>query len=330
VLGYADDMTAIALAKGGQRNLHTGAVVGADPVAPYAPAAGHGAATIEKRVWQLRRVMDFAHAGDLWLISTWYPDGTVAALEELIGNHGGLGGEQTDAMIFHPADMDVPETRNAIDVFHILNNHRGAPVVEQPVIGDPVASDWSPAIMAAGISRVGTWFGRALRCMILDKSAYQEVVADPYMTGPALLITLTVFSLEWLTITRNLGIEQLLLGLVFYFAGVGIVFGAGWLLTRHGNFTRTFRAMGFASAVIILSPLQLLPALGSSFDLIVNILFFVAVWMGAAIANRVSGWRTLLLPVMAVLVIVIGAALAGALLSGAAFTFESLFGMTPM
>jgi hypothetical protein len=34
------------------------------------------------------------------VISTLYPDGTVAALEELIGNHGGLDGEQTDAFIF--------------------------------------------------------------------------------------------------------------------------------------------------------------------------------------------------------------------------------------
>jgi hypothetical protein len=29
VVGYADDMTAVALGKGGQRNLHTGEVVGA-------------------------------------------------------------------------------------------------------------------------------------------------------------------------------------------------------------------------------------------------------------------------------------------------------------
>ncbi len=330
VLGYADDMTAVALGKGGQRNLHTGKVIGADPVAPYAPATGHGAASIEKRVWQLRRVMDFKNAGDLWLISTWYPDGTVAALEELIGNHGGLGGEQTDAVIFHPADMVVPETRNAIDVYHILNNQRGLPVVAQPAAQDLEVSDWSPAILAAGIARVSTWPGRALRCMVLDQSAYREVVADPYMTGPALLITVTVFLLEWLTVTRDLGIAQLLLGLIFYFVGVGVVFGAGWLLTRHGNFTRTFRAMGFASAVLVLSPLQLFPSLGSAFDLIVNILFFVAIWMGAAIANRVTGWRALLLPVMAVLVIVIGTAITGALLSGAAFTFESLFGMTPM
>ena len=330
VLGYADDMTAVALGKGGQRNLHTGEVIGADPVAPYAPATGHGAASIEKRVWQLRRVMDFKHAGDLWLISTWYPDGTVAALEELIGNHGGLGGEQTDAMIFHPPDMAVPDTRNAIDVYHILNNRRGAPITEQPVIADPVASDWSPAMLAAGIGRVSTWLGRALRCMVLDPVAYKEVVADPYMTGPALLITLTVFVLEWLTVGRGIDAVQLLYGLIFYFIGVGVVFGAGWLLTRRGNFTRTFRAMGFASAVFLLSPLQLFPPLGAAFDLVINALFFVAIWMGAAIANRVSGWRTLLLPVMAVLVIVVGSALMAMLLSGAAFTFESLFGLTPM
>ena len=80
-----------------------------------------------QRVWQLKRVMDFPSAGDLWVISTVYPDGTVAALEELVGNHGGVGGEQTDAFIFHPSDLAVPETRSSIDVFHILNSHRPQP-----------------------------------------------------------------------------------------------------------------------------------------------------------------------------------------------------------
>ena len=64
VVGYADDMTAVALGKGGQRNLHTGEVVGVDPVAPYARAEGHGAGTLETRIWQLKRVMDFPNAGD--------------------------------------------------------------------------------------------------------------------------------------------------------------------------------------------------------------------------------------------------------------------------
>ena len=123
VCGYDHDGVSVALGKDGARNLHTGEVTGEDPLRPYAPEdlKGYGHATLETRAWQVRRVMDFPHAGDLMVISTVYPDGTVAALEELIGNHGGLGGEQTDAFLFHPSDMAVPPTRNSTDVFHILN-----------------------------------------------------------------------------------------------------------------------------------------------------------------------------------------------------------------
>jgi hypothetical protein len=124
VLGYDDDGSIVCLGRGGRRNLNTSEVSGEDPVRPYARDSGPGTASLEKRVWQLRRVMEFPSAGDLWLISTVFPDGTVAALEELIGSHGGLGGEQTDAFIFHPPDMTVPDTRNSIDVFPILNGRR--------------------------------------------------------------------------------------------------------------------------------------------------------------------------------------------------------------
>ncbi len=107
VAGYLDADTPVVLGKGGQRNLHTGEVTGTDPLLPYGDVA--------LRAWQVGRVMDFPHAGDLMVVSTLYPDGTVAALEELIGNHGGMGGEQTDAFLFHPGDMVVPETRNSIE-----------------------------------------------------------------------------------------------------------------------------------------------------------------------------------------------------------------------
>lgn len=114
--GYADMDTPVVLGKSGERNLRTGAVTGEDPLTPYGDP--------ELRAWQIKRVMEFPHAGDLMVISTLYPDGTVAALEELIGSHGGLGGEQTDAFLFHPPDLIVGETRNATDVFHILNARR--------------------------------------------------------------------------------------------------------------------------------------------------------------------------------------------------------------
>ena len=63
--------------------------------------------------------------GDLIVNSALYPDGTVAAFEELIGSHGGLGGEQTDSFLLHPPDMPAPETRNSEDFFHVLNARRG-------------------------------------------------------------------------------------------------------------------------------------------------------------------------------------------------------------
>jgi hypothetical protein len=34
--------------------------------------------------------------------------GEVAAFEELVGSHGGLGGAQTEAMLVHPAAWTVP------------------------------------------------------------------------------------------------------------------------------------------------------------------------------------------------------------------------------
>jgi uncharacterized membrane protein YvlD (DUF360 family) len=117
-LVVVDDDAGVPLALGprGARNLHTGVVTGDDPLALYGD--------IELRAWQVRRISDYPCAGDLMIISTVYPDNTVAALEELIGVHGGLGGEQTDSFLLHPADMVVPPTRSSTDVFGLLNARR--------------------------------------------------------------------------------------------------------------------------------------------------------------------------------------------------------------
>ena len=325
VIGYADDMTAVALGKGGQRNLHTGEVTGIDPVAPYAKAEGHGAGTLETRVWQLKRVMDFPHAGDLWLISTVYPDGTVAALEELVGNHGGLGGEQTDAFIFHPADMDVPETRNSIDFFHILNNHRGKPVVEKPpVSAEEKVADWAPKNLLKGLGQVGEWGGNALRCLILDRKGYENVVKNPYMTGPALLIGLVSIVLSVLVHGGAMPGLLLLSAFVFWLLTVALVFAAGWLLTKQGSFTKTLRALGFGHTVYVLSVFALFPVFTSAVNFAILAWGFLCVWMGAATAHNTKGWRTLVLPVVVLLVYVIGTAVVGILLAGAEFTFQAV------
>ena len=108
IVGY-DDSAPVALGKRGARNLHTGQVTGEDPLTPYADERG----TTEFRAAQVRRVMDFPNAGDLMVMSTLYPDGSVAALEDKIGSHGGLGGEQTDLFLLHPKSWgEIAPTKN--------------------------------------------------------------------------------------------------------------------------------------------------------------------------------------------------------------------------
>ena len=332
VLGYEDDMTVTVLGKRGRHNLHTGVVVGEDPVAPYAAAAGIAAASIEKRVWQLKRVMEFPSAGDLWVISTLYPDGTVAALEELIGNHGGLGGEQTDAFIFHPADMEVPETRCSTDVFHILNNHRNAPIIPKPQPVTPTVSAWAPATLWQGIADWRVWPTRAMSCLLLDRKAYEQVVADPYMTGPALLLAMLLNIVTTVATFSHFSFVAIAVDLIFFFLGAAVVFAAGWALTRRGAFTRTLRALGFAQVAGILAVITPFLPFKEVLTAFILVLTFLTTWLGVATAHDVRGWRTALLPITAFVVIVLGSAVALLLLAGAGYTVGALLhdvGLTP-
>jgi uncharacterized membrane protein YvlD (DUF360 family) len=340
VLGYEDDMTAVVLGKGGRRNLHTGEVVGVDPVAPYAPAAGHGAASLDTRIWQLRRVMEFPSAGDLWLHSTVYPDGTVAALEELVGSHGGVGGEQTDAFIFHPPDVEVPPTRCSTDVFHILNAYRATPPPQQPVptIRGTEERSWAPRTLVRGIGRVRFWLPLALRCLILDPRAYAHVAKDPYMTGPALVILLLSTLLSAAVEPGDIAPWLLLGYLAVWLITTVVIFAAGRFLSRAapgystGTFTGTFRALAFAEVVSVISLFALyqpLEGVVRAFSVVLNLL---AIWVAAATAHRLRGWRAAVFPLIALLVYVMGILLIFGLLGGAEFTVQALladFGLQP-
>ena len=76
------------------------AVEGEDPTTLFGPHT----------VMSLKREDAMTHAPDLLLISQYDPDlGEVAAFEELIGSHGGLGGAQTQAFILHPVEWELDE-----------------------------------------------------------------------------------------------------------------------------------------------------------------------------------------------------------------------------
>jgi hypothetical protein len=75
-------------------------VEGEDPLAPFGPnAADH-----------LRRTDSFPHCADVMVNSTYWPDTEeVAAFEELVGSHGGMGGPQSHPFVLHPADLLWPQ-----------------------------------------------------------------------------------------------------------------------------------------------------------------------------------------------------------------------------
>jgi hypothetical protein len=224
----------------------------------------------------------------------------------------------------------VPDTRNATDVFHILNAVRGAPVppkVEAPQPGQAEVSAWSPSNLARGIGQVGVWIGRALRALLLDRTAYQEVARDALMTGPALLLGLLAVVIDTLVMQQGAFDPLVLAGrFVFWLLSVLMVFITGRMLSKKGEFTRTFRAVGFAQAAWLLGVLVLIPPIAPLARLITVVVAFFAVWIGAAEAHETRGWRTIVLPVMVVIAWVVVAFIVGSLVAGAGFTIETLFG----
>ena len=88
----------VVLGKAGISHLAEGRVDGDDPIARYGPYAATG----------LGRIDAMAECGDLVVISMLDPaSGEVAAFEEQIGSHGGLGGAQTHAFVLHPTAWRV-------------------------------------------------------------------------------------------------------------------------------------------------------------------------------------------------------------------------------
>jgi uncharacterized membrane protein YvlD (DUF360 family) len=91
---------AVAIGAGGTYFLAGDRVEGEDPLAPFGPnAADH-----------LRRTDGFPHCADLMLNSTYWPQfGEVAAFEELVGSHGGMGGTQSFPFVLHPSELRWPD-----------------------------------------------------------------------------------------------------------------------------------------------------------------------------------------------------------------------------
>lgn len=90
----------VVLGPHGTHRLRDGSVTGTDPLAVFGPnAAAH-----------LARTAQFSNCPDLLVNSFYDPDADEgAAFEELIGFHGGLGGDQSAPFVLAPVEFEVPD-----------------------------------------------------------------------------------------------------------------------------------------------------------------------------------------------------------------------------
>jgi hypothetical protein len=101
----------VAIGRAGVHVLRSGRVEGEDPLTPYGPMAQAS----------LLRQAEMPHNGDIVVVSR-LDEYTheVAAFEELVGCHGGIGGWQTEAVLVHPRRWVVDEAPVGSDAVHEL------------------------------------------------------------------------------------------------------------------------------------------------------------------------------------------------------------------
>ena len=114
--GHAPTAGPVVLGRHGATSLVDGTVVG-----DRTRCGGSG----PTRSLPLRRLDAFPHSGDLILNGAVGRDGSVAAFEDLVGSHGGLGGPQSEAFLVVPETWDVPDRlANGIAVHEVLARTR--------------------------------------------------------------------------------------------------------------------------------------------------------------------------------------------------------------
>ncbi|MBB2941290.1 uncharacterized membrane protein YvlD (DUF360 family) [Actinoplanes lutulentus] len=111
VMVRSEEHGAVVLGPAGRRRLRDGHVEGLDPLLGYGPRAAD----------DLRRHDGLANTGDLVINSSWNPESQeVAAFEDLIGCHGGLGGWQNRPVLIHPRSWRTPAELVGADAVHRL------------------------------------------------------------------------------------------------------------------------------------------------------------------------------------------------------------------
>ena len=111
IMVRSDGAGPVVIGAGGRRLLDGDRVEGADPLAAFGPTAAA----------DLRRHDRLEHTPDILVNSLLDPaTGEVAAFEELVGCHGGLGGWQERPVLIHPAALPVDTELTSSDAVHAV------------------------------------------------------------------------------------------------------------------------------------------------------------------------------------------------------------------
>ena len=308
----------IAIGKDGKRNLYTGKVTGSDPLIMYSDP--------EKRQKQLRYLMDFPSGGDLVIISPVYEDGTVAAYEELIGSHGGLGGQQTDPFLMHSSVIKVDETIiNANQVFSVLEKIKNSPSAESAGEKQEEAEDnTSIKALWRQIKNTKHWIPVLIRSLYFSPDAYRTAAWDPSFNGPSLLIGLISFLCTWIAVNDNFRFQFSPLanfGLVVLFYGIAVLAGYLSVVMLRGKREpwKIARAFLFTSYWGILWLLVLTRQAVFAWVAIVLLLQVNALTSSAFSAGKLK--RKQIIVLFIILILLIPALMCGSLLMYRFFTY---------
>jgi hypothetical protein len=110
------------------------------------------------------------------------------------------------------------------------------------------------------------------------------------------------------------------------------MFATARLLRGKASLTQTLTVTGFAHLGYLFELFGFLPVIGSIARGVAVLFTFFSVWLGVAAVHEVKGWRTLLLPVVYLIIIVVAVVFITAALRGTAFALDALledFGWTP-
>ncbi len=144
------------------------------------------------------------------------------------------------------------------------------------------------------------------------------------MTGPGLLIGLAMSAASALIGSGRFGEipvgTTVAVTMFAWLVSVFAIFLAGRFLGENGSYTRTLRTLGFARSVVVIKFLVFVPGLAPLALPLATVAGFLATWLAASEAHTIRGWRTVIFPILYVVILVAGPIVLLLLLGGAIYT----------